>query len=423
VGGKLRTEEFAGSRVESGADSFLTRDPGILELCDELGLTDELVAPAVFKGAIWDGRRAYEPVPGVMGIPTGAASVLRAKALSPAGKARALADLVLPGPLTGPDVSVAEFLTKRFGQEVLDRSVDPILGGTRAGAADDMSLAAALPQVDRAARANRSVMKGLAVEATPALPGRPLFLTPRGGMTWLPEVLAASVPQLDLQKGVEVLGIRREGDGYSVVTGSGQHRADGVVVTVPSPAAARLLEEVAPSAAAHLAQIQHASVAVVALSFEADALQLPTGTSGFLVPSSAGRTLAAATWWSAKWPHTRGAAEEVVVRCFVGRAGRHPALALSDEKLAAAAAADLSRFLGSSASPSGFKITRWEDSMPQYRVGHLDLVGKVEAALAQRPGLVVAGADLRGSGIPDCVRQGSEAARLVHRAVRDAALR
>lgn len=414
LGGKLHTETFHGVQVETGADSFLTRDDGPIRLCADIGIEDELTSPAVFKGAVWDGNRCYGlPSGAVMGIPTNWRAVWGAEALSPFGRLRAAADLFLPGSLEGGDVSVGQLIKRRFGREVLERLVDPLLAGTRAGDPGEMSLAASLPQVDAAARSGASVMKGLSAQVSEPH-ARPLFMAPKGGMSRMIERLAARLSGR-VRTGAPVTGLARRGDEYALThSDSEELRADGVILAIPAPAAAELAGGLNAEAATELRAFPHASVAVIALAYSPGALPLDGESSGFLVPSGAGKTLSAASWWSLKWPHT-GLRDVFVVRCFVGRAGRDPALDLEDGALAEAAAADIGSVLDSSAQPLGWKVTRWRDGLPQYEVGHLDRVARIERSLARFPGIALAGADYRGSGIPDCIRQGRSAAALVHR--------
>lgn len=414
LGGKLRTEELCGSQVEAGADSFLTRGDVATRLCRDIGIEAELLAPSIFKGAVWDGEGFYGLPPGsVMGLPTGIRSLFRAGALSPIGKLRALADLILPGPLSGTDVSVGAFIRRRFGAEILERLLDPLLAGTRAGNPDEMSLAAALPEVDRVARAGRSVMRGL---PRPEV-GGPSFLAPRGGMRSIIEGLAASLPDAEIRMKSEVLEVKRSATGFELSLPEGATlAADGVVLAVPASAAAEVISGTSEDAAARLRNISHASVAVVSLAFAAGSLDVPEDSSGFLIPSDRATTLSAATWWSRKWPHTSDGGA-FLVRCFVGRSGRHPALDLDDDGLVRAVAGDLGKPLGMRLEPIAAKVTRWDDGLPQYRVGHLGHIEKIESSLADLPGLALTGADYRGSGIPDCILQAEAAAAKVHREV------
>ena len=415
LGGKLRTENLDGIQIEAGADSFLAREPDALALCGELGLRDELVAPAVFGGLVWNGTRAL-PLPSgtVMGIPTSTASVLGARTLSPWGKARALGDLVIPGRLHGNDVSVAALVRRRFGSEVLEGMVDPILAGTRAGVPDEMSLRSSLPQIDKAARSHRSLMLGLRKLRRADDPGHPLFYAPGKGMSRLVDALHADLTDAEIhtERPAVKVTARRRGN-YLVDTEDGDRiEAAGVVIALPATAAAKLLADLSDGAAGGLARIRHASVAVMMLVFEAGALRIPPGSSGVLVPSAASGVLSAATWWSAKWPHTVPD-DRVVVRAFVGRSGRHEALDRPDEDLVAAAVTELNQILRSAAHPAAWRVVRWEDALAQYDVGHGGRVSRIEGALEPHSGIVLAGADYRGSGIPDCIGQGITAARRV----------
>jgi protoporphyrinogen/coproporphyrinogen III oxidase len=387
-------------------------------LCTELGLGDELVRPAAFGAHLWLGRALRElPAGSVMGFPAGPALLLRRGLLSPTGAARALADLALPGPLEGPDVSVDAFVRRRFGREVLERLVDPVLAGTRAGHPDELGLAAAAPQIDAVARSYRSVMAGLRAErrAGRIAPGPPKFWGLRGGMQRLVDRLAEDLVRTEVRAGVAATGLRPSpGEGWSIDLGAGERlSADAAVLAVPAFAAARLVAGVSLGAAAELARIPYASVGLVSLVYPRGAGRLPPSGSGILVPGRAGRVLAGCTWTSRKWPHAAPGDGGLFIRCFIGRAGREPALDLDDDELARRAAAELGAALGLTGAPRARMVVRWDDAIPQYLVGHNERVEGVDAALAPWPTLALAGAGYRGSGLPDCIAQGEAAARRV----------
>lgn len=413
LGGKLRTVEWDAGRLEAGADSFLVREPFALALCDDLGLREELIEPAVFGGLVWDQRGARSlPSGHVMGVPVSAGDLMRNKALPLRGRLRGLADLVMPGHLVEEDVALGPFLRRRFGRSLVETTVDPILAGTRAGDPDELSLRYAMPQVYAAAKADRSVMRGLRSLNDPGSI-RPRFNAPPGGMNRLVSTLEGRLRRAEIRTSAPVTSIEGAGGGFRVSTPAGSLEASSVLLAVPAPAAATALARLCPEAAGQLSGLEHASVASIGLAYEKGSLRFPAGSSGFLVPSRSGRLLSAGTWWSLKWPQAAPGFD--VVRCFVGRAGRHRALDLDDDELARRAADEIGEFLRTPVRPQMTRVDRWPEGLPQYKVGHAATMDRIEQALGAHPGIELAGADYRGTGIPDCVRQGTEAARRILR--------
>ncbi|HEV2757278.1 MAG TPA: protoporphyrinogen oxidase [Actinomycetota bacterium] len=415
AGGKIVTKSLGGVAVEGGPDSFLARDEWGVELCRSIGLGNELVSPAVFGGLVWSRGRLH-PLPRglVSGIPTLPFSILRTGLLSRRGALRAVTDLFNSKPLTGRDVSVGALVRDRLGDEVLERLVDPLLAGTRAGDADEMSLAAAAPDLDMVARRHRSLILGLRTWGpdTPGKTAPPVFMAPIGGMSRIVGALKTELHDADVRYGSAVESVARDGKGFRLETRSGDVRADGVVLAAPAYAAARQVAALDPGASQALASIPYASVAVVALLYPRSAGAPPAKGSGMLVPRVEGRTIAACTWYSTKWP-TSAPADGFLLRAVVGRSGRHPALDLADDELVAAVHEDLAGMLGLKGQPTVHLVTRWERGLPQYLVGHLDRVTGAELALAQHGPLFLAGAGYRGSGIPDCIKGATEVAAAV----------
>ncbi len=400
IGGKLATISVGKTRVEAGADSFIVRDPALIEVLERTGLASELIEPRVFGGLVsLDGHLAPLPTGTIFGVP-GSLRAVAAAPLSARGKARAAAGLLRPGSLRGPDVAVGKWVTEHLGDEVLERLVDPILAGTRAGDVNEMSLAAALPTVNAAARKRAPLLTTLKAPKV-----RPRFLTHRDGMSAMAEALAHA-SGATIRTSSTVTSVEAQGAGYLVSTGSETIRVDGVAICLGAAQAAALVEGVAPLAAGLLKEMRSASVAAVAFSWS-KAVELPSGSSGILIPSSNAETLSAATWWSLKWPHT---GDDFVIRAFVGRAGHHRALDLDDEALASAALDDLKRHLPHLVTPENYSVSRWPSGMPVYPIGHHEHLARFEAALGRTPGLVVTSAAFRGSGIPDVYLQATSAA-------------
>lgn len=435
LGGKIRTEPFAGLALDAGPDAFLARAPEAVGLARALGLGDELVSPAASSAYLWSrGRLRALPAGLVLGVPAGVGPLLRSRLLSPAGAARAGLDLVLPARRPAGDRSVGDLVTARFGREAHERLVDPLLGGIHAGRSEELSLAATAPQLDAAARSSRSLILGLRASRRRQAHHQagPVFYGLPGGLGRLVEVLAARLAEdgvvLSAGRPVGAIEPAGRGGGYRVTLGTapGAGRpgggssggeaevveADAVVVATPAPAAAALLSGPCPAAAAELAGIAHAAVAVVALAYDEAALPggRPPAGSGFLVPRPEGRLLTACTFSSSKWAHLARPGQ-VTLRASVGRRGDERGLALPDDELVARLHAELAEAIGAASSPAAARVSRWPASFPQYAVGHLDKVARVEAALAEAtPGLVLAGSSLRGVGIPACIASARRAA-------------
>jgi oxygen-dependent protoporphyrinogen oxidase len=412
VGGKLRLADVGGTTLDVGAESILNRRPEGVALARAAGLGDRVVHPATTAARIWSRGRMH-PMPGsVMGVPADPRAA--AGLLSAEGVARAEEDALLPPTVLGAeDVSVGWLVEQRLGGEVVDRLVEPLLGGVYAGHAREISARAATPQVVALLDRDRSLVRAAAaVVGEPS--DVPVFAGIEGGVGRLPAAVAAG---LDVRTSTTVRELRRTPGVWQVVTGPAVApsvtEADAVVVAVPGRPAARLLADVAPQAAAELERVDYASMAVVTLAFPADRFPAVDG-SGFLVPPVDGRAVKAATYSFAKWPWVRRAAGDLVVmRTSIGRHREEHALQVPDEELVARSLADLREAIGLAVSPVDRHVQRWGGGLPQYAVGHLDRVRRIRATVAEVPGLAVCGAAYDGLGIPACIASAERAARQV----------
>ena len=412
LGGKIQTRELAGVPVEAGPDTFLARVPWAVDLCGELGLGDDLIAPATGKAWLWIGER-LRPLPErhVLGVPTALRPLLESGVLSTAGVARAALDLVLPRTDPGPDPSVAAVVGRRMGRQVVERLVDPLVGGINAGRADGLSLSAtARPIADGAAR-SRSLVLGLR-QAKPG-PGGPVFLGLAGGLHRLVDRLAED----DLgtvRVDTAVVGITPSGGGYALECTPGPDiEVDLVILTVPAFAAAEIVTALSPTAAAHLAAIRHASVVTATLAYEPSAVVRPLDGAGMLVPRVEGRLITACTWSTSKWP-ALASSGMVLLRASAGRDGDTRAMELDDSEVLRRVHDELAEALGLRERPVASLVSRWPRGFPQYEVGHQARVDDIDAALAtDAPGVFVAGASYRGLGIAACIEQARRAAGLV----------
>ena len=405
VGGKLLPGEIAGARVDLGAESMLARRPEAVALAREVGLTDRLQPPATATASIWT-RGALRPMPKghVMGVP-GTASALSG-VLSDEGLARIERDADLPRTEVGDDVAVGEFVAARLGREVVDRLVEPLLGGVYAGDAYRISMRSAVPQLFQAAQAHDSLteaVRGIQERAAAAQQTGPVFMGIQGGVGQLPLAVAESLRArgAEILTGTPVTELRRSGaSGWRVVAGDRVLDADGVIVAVPAPVAAELLRPEAPGAAAELGAVEYASMALITLAYRRADIELPQG-SGFLVPPVDGRTIKASTFASQKWGWIADENPDVLVlRTSVGRYGETTILERDDAGLVDVSRHDLREATGLDAEPLATRVTRWTDGLPQYPVGHHARVARVREHVGKLPGLAVCGAAYDGVGIP-----------------------
>lgn len=418
-GGKLRRHAVAGVLVDVGAEAMLNRRPEGVDLATAAGL--EVVHPAVVSSRIWT-RGALRPLPrSLMGVPLDLEQLAASGVLSEAGLARARREPELPPEVIDGDVSVGDLVARRFGDEVTDVLVEPLLGGVYAGRAREISARAAVPQLVAYAE------RGSLLEQAAAIPPSydlPVFAGVPGGMGRLPEALAAGI---GVRTGVTVRELRRATGGFVLVAGPTNAEelveADAVVLATPAAPTARLLRDVAPAAATELAAIESASVVVVTLAFRAAdvAAAIPGDSSGFLVPPTEGRRIKASTFSFAKWDWVRAAGrgaldggDVVHLRTSLGRHREETALQATDEELVAVSLADLADAVGLTARPVDTHVQRWGGGLPQYALGHLDRVARIRADIARVPGLAVCGAAYDGVGIPAVIAS-------AHRAVADLA--
>ncbi|GAA3376919.1 protoporphyrinogen oxidase [Streptomyces sannanensis] len=418
VGGKLYAGEIAGMPVDLGAESMLARRPEAIDLARAVGLDGRLQAPVTTAAALWN-RGALTPMPAghVMGVPGDPQAL--ASVLSPEGLERAGQDRVLEPTPVGDDVAIGAYVAERLGREVVDRLVEPLLGGVYAGDAYRISMRAATPRLFEAVKAHDSLLDGVReVQEEAAAQQRtgPVFMGIEGGMGVLPGAVADAVRA----RGGEILldapvsELTRTAEGWQVRTRDRVLTADGVVLATPARPASQLLAAASPAASAELSEVEYASMALVTMAFRRRDLEgLPgfSGRSGFLVPPVDGRTIKASTFSTRKWAWNDAAAPDLfVLRTSIGRYGEEERLHDDDADLVEVSLRDLGEAAGLAAKPVATEVTRWMGGLPQYPVGHLDRVARVREQLAELPGLRVCGAAYDGVGIPACVASGRRAA-------------
>ncbi|HEX5017517.1 MAG TPA: protoporphyrinogen oxidase [Actinomycetes bacterium] len=408
VGGKLRRHSVAGIELDAGAESVLVRRAEGVELIERADRGDDLVHPAARGASVWVDDLVPLPTAQVLGIPTDPDDAALTALLGPDSVARIRDEPPLVGSLN--DQAVGDLVRRQLGDAVVELLVEPLLGGVYAGRADDISVDMAIPGLLDAVSEEGSVVRGAARLRSAARrdDDAEVFASLRGGMGTLPSSMVQSL-QLDVRLGTRAAHLKGGSGAWRVGVDDGETlNAEGVVLAVPAAAAAELLSDVVPEAASVHA-VEYASVALVTVVVDRGSIgRLPEGT-GFLVPPVTGRLTKAATFMSRKWKWVRDAAPGVeVLRFSVGRHGDNRGLELSDDELVAAVLGEVTGLLGIAGPPIDAAVTRWERSLPQYRVGHRDRVRQLRAVLPRR--LAVAGAAWDGVGIPACIASGWSAA-------------
>ncbi|ROQ70455.1 oxygen-dependent protoporphyrinogen oxidase [Streptomyces sp. 840.1] len=418
LGGKLMTGEVAGVQVDLGAESMLARRPEAVGLARAVGLADRLQPPATATASLWT-RDALRPMPKghVMGVPGDPAAL--GEVLSPEGLARIAQERDLTPTEVGDDVAVGAYVADRLGREVVDRLVEPLLGGVYAGDAYRISMRAAVPQLFEIARRGGSLLDGvtrLQEQAAARQQTGPVFQGIAGGIGTLPDAVAAAVRAGggEILTETPVLGLTRTASGWDVRTDTRVIAADGIVLAAPAWSASTLLAAESPAASAELAGVEYASMALVTMAFRrSDVAAAGTldGRSGFLVPPVEGRTIKAATFSSRKWQWVDDASPDLfLLRTSVGRYGEEDHLHREDAELVDVSRSDLAAATGLAARPVATEVTRWIGGLPQYPVGHLGRVTRIRDEVAKLPALRVCGAAYDGVGIPACVASAHRAA-------------
>lgn len=418
AGGLIRTRREDGFLWEEGPDSFLTEKPWALDLCRRAGLESELLPtrPEFQRSFVARRGRLY-PVP--EGFYLLAPSRLTPFALSPifswAGKLRMLMDLFIPSGAAGSDESLAAFVRRRLGREALERMAQPMAAGIYTADPETLSLRATFPRflemearhggVIRALMAARREKKGLPHAGTSG-PRYGLFVTLKQGLSSLVESLTARLPAGALRLGASASGLRREGGLWHIRVGDQEIAAEGLCVATPAPRAASLLREVDAPLAAALDEIPQASSATLHLAYDRAQVRHPLDGFGFVVPAAERRSLIGCSFTSVKFAG-RAPEGRVILRAFVGPGH---ALEMDDAGLTASVRRDVEELLGIRGEPRIQSLRRHPDSMPQYTLGHLDRVARLEGRVRELPGLALAGNATRGVGLPDCVRSGEAAA-------------
>lgn len=423
LGGKILTEKIDGFTVEGGPDCFLSEKPWVAQIAREIGLEDRIMGSneASKRTYVYANRKLNQLPDGLMGlVPTKIVPFALSPLISWPGKIRMAFDLLIPKKTSDEDETLGSFVTRRLGREALDKIAEPLIGGIHAGDPDKMSLKASFPRFIQMEQKHGSLLKAMlsarknAPKPKPPETGKTpktFFMTFVDGMGELTQKLAARLDQSKILMGKTVTGIKKADKKYIVsIEGSESLEADAVIVTSPANLAAQLLKDLDSDIAENLAAIPQATSATVNLAFKRSDIKESVEAFGFIVPISEKRKIKAGTYSSTKWNYRTPGDDYVLIRAFVGGATNQELVFQDDEALVKMVLDELKDIISLQAEPVMSKIFRWVNGMPQYTVGHLERVDKIEARLAVNPGLYIVGGSYKGVGVPDCINVGTQAA-------------
>lgn len=418
LGGKMQTVERDGFVIERGPDSFLARKKSMTQLAKDVGIEGTIVPNSTGQSYILIDDELL-PIPGgaVMGIPTEISPFIKSRLFSPAGKVRAAMDLVLPRSKETGDQPLGPFLRRRLGDEVVENLVEPLMSGIYAGDLDQLSILSTFPDMLETEQKHRSLILGTKknrsrkeapktekdVKKTDHRIG--MFRTFEKGLQSLINAIEAQLPPEMVRKNLAVESVTKQAQGYTIELSNGEiMQAAAMIVTTPHQAIPHMFPDYS-----FFKPFQHmpsTSVATVSLAFDEQAVKQDINGTGFVVSRNSPCRITACTWTHKKWPHSTPKGK-VLLRCYVGRPGDEGVVDLSDEEIVQLVLKDLNHIMNITEEPQFSVVSRWREAMPQYKVGHISTLRKVESLMnVELPGVYLAGASHKGVGMPDCIDQG-----------------
>jgi oxygen-dependent protoporphyrinogen oxidase len=418
VGGLIATESRDGFTLERGPDSFITNKPWAMDLCRRLGLEGRLIeAESAHRRSfiVRKGKLTAAPAGFVLMAPHRISPLLRSPILSLWGKVRLLLEGLIPRRGGDADESLAAFARRRLGREAFDRLVQPLVSAIYTGDPNNLSMRATLPQflemereqgglIRAAWRRRKEVDARIETESSGARYG--MFASLADGMGELPRALAGGLRPGTVRLNTSVRRVSRatNGPGWLVEPLNGPPvEADAVVATTEAHATARLIDGCDPSLALQLRAIPYASSIIVNVAYRREQVKHPLDGFGFVTPTIEGRRIFAASFLNVKFPR-RAPEKTALIRVFLGGDSQPELFDLDDDEVRRIVASELGELIGASGDPIFLEIARHPRSMPQYVLGHLEVVETIRRKVAMHPGLFVTGVAYDGVGIPDCIR-------------------
>lgn len=423
LGGKIQTLVKDGFVVERGPDSYLKRKASMTKLIQEVGLGDKIVSNTAGKSYVYArGKLNAMPEGSFMGIPVEVGPFVFSGLFSPIGKVRAGFDFILPASTPKQDQSIGAFLRHRFGDEAVNNLIEPLLAGIYAGDIDEMSLMSVFPMFYQVEQKYGSVIRGIQKTMPKKPKAKPneakkgskqgMFNTVTTGLESVINAIEERLAPASVRKNTRVQSIEKTDQGYKLSLSNEQViMADAVILATEGRNIAKIFPN--EEGLAWFSNLRATTVGNVAMAFSKDAIEKDINGTGFLVARNNGFSITATTWTHKKWPHS-APEDKVLLRCYVGRPGEEEIVSQSDEEIVKIVLEDLRKTMNISEEPEWAVITRWQEAMPQYTVGHKDRIMETKAYMEENlPGVYFGGGSYEGSGLPDCIDQGVAAVEKV----------
>lgn len=418
LGGRIHTIKRGGFTIEKGPDSLLARKPVAMELVKELGIVDQTRRNSTGQSFMLIKNRLHKmPKGAFMGVPKEVGPLMRSNSFTLSGKVRGLMDLIIPKKKSTEDESLGHFMRRRFGNQVVDNQIDPLLSGIHSGDIDQMSLQAIYPIFGQMEQKYGSVMKGLSKtmpkpgKNKKTKPAQGQFFSFTNGLQTLVDTLEAKLDSVEIIRENKVNHMEKKEEGYHLLLNSGRVlEADFVLAAVPHTQVPGMLSKHQPLR--ELLDIPATSTANVVLAFDEKQIKRDLDGTGFLVTRNSNYRITACTWTHRKWEGTAPEGK-ALLRCYVGKPDGQKVVNESDEKLVNIVLKDLNKVMKIKGQPLFYEITRFIEARPQYHVGHLELVDRIRDYVnKQLPNLELIGSSYDGTGLPDCIEHGQKGAEL-----------
>jgi oxygen-dependent protoporphyrinogen oxidase len=420
LGGSILTVEKNGFIIEGGPDCFLSEKPEAVQLCHHLGIQDQLIGTNKGVKGIFilsNGKLRELPDGFMLVAPTSFSSFIKNPLITPRGKLRMAMDLILPAKKSEEDESLAQFVTRRLGKEVLEKIAEPLVAGIHAADPKTMSVKSTFPRLLDLEKNHRSLILGLIKRKKIFASQEPsssstMFMTLRKGLVTLINALANSLPSEIIIVGDRVVEVKKKSDLSHYILrleGGRTLAANSVLFATPAFVSAWLIKPIDHRLAQELSSINYISTATISLAYSKKSIPFSLNGFGFVVPQIEKRKIMACTWSSVKFAH-RAPEDSILIRCFVGGVKNEDLIYLGENDLISIVCQELREIMKITAEPLLVEVFRWPKAMPQYNVGHEEKIKKIENQLHHNPGIVLAGSAYHGIGISDCIKSGKRAA-------------